>query len=408
MLFRETFNSRLDKLVRPDVLVFRRPCSAFQVCGYAGLTLAVLLAMILVIRAGLSAWVMVGIVGAAVLTFLGLVMLTKIITGEETITCYRHQIAVVLVTAGFLRLLHQPILPYLDVTVLGLGLFLAFGRLGCLMVGCCHGRPHGWGVCYRDEHASAGFTRHLVDVRLFPVQLGESLWVGGTVLVGSFFVLRGSQPGEALASCVIAYGLGRFCFEFLRGDPGRLYLWGFSEAHWTSLILMCGVIWAELKGVIPFQSWHATVTAGLVAAMIAVALRRRFRKTAKHQLLHPRHVKEVAEAIEAFHLPQYQMSPGIEPKSVDLRCTSLGIRISASRTQSPAGHFQHYALSSKNYGMTEDIGRTLAGLILQLRHPLAASEIVRGRQGVFHLLIRPRREEAAPRMTVLNELLGAS
>ena len=31
--------------------------------------------------------------------------------------------------------------PYLDATALGLGAFLACGRVGCTLAGCCHGRP---------------------------------------------------------------------------------------------------------------------------------------------------------------------------------------------------------------------------------------------------------------------------
>ena len=42
--------------------------------------------------------------------------------------------------------LELPVLPYLDLTCLGLGIFLVCGRQGCLMVGCCHGKPCGWGI----------------------------------------------------------------------------------------------------------------------------------------------------------------------------------------------------------------------------------------------------------------------
>ena len=70
-------------------------------------------------------------------------------TGEERIIYYRHEIAVMVVAALLLWLLRQPLLPYLDVTILGIGMFLTCGRMGCFMVGCCHGRPHDWGVCYR-------------------------------------------------------------------------------------------------------------------------------------------------------------------------------------------------------------------------------------------------------------------
>src|SRR5439155_22019386 len=101
---------------------------------------------------------------------------------------YHHEIDVMINAALLLWLLGQPLLPYLDLTILGIGMFLACGRVGCLMVGCCHGRPHSWGVRYKQEHADAGFAPYYVGVRLFPIQAVESLWVLSIVIVGNFFV----------------------------------------------------------------------------------------------------------------------------------------------------------------------------------------------------------------------------
>ena len=72
---------------------------------------------------------------AAVITFTGLVIATKMITGEEKLIYYHHEIAVLLNISLFLWLIHQPLLPYLDISILGIGTFLFCGRLGCLMVG---------------------------------------------------------------------------------------------------------------------------------------------------------------------------------------------------------------------------------------------------------------------------------
>jgi hypothetical protein len=160
-------NGGFDRLVHPEIRVYRRFRPAFQVCGYTGLALAVGLAMTMAMRLGLLPVVIAALILAAVLTFFGLVMATKIITGEERIIYYHHEIVVMVVVAFLLWLLRQPILPYLDLTILGVGAFLVCGRLGCFMVGCCHGRPHRWGVRYRKEHADAGFTFYFVGVRLF-------------------------------------------------------------------------------------------------------------------------------------------------------------------------------------------------------------------------------------------------
>src|SRR5215475_3904849 len=163
-------NQIWGRWARTRVCFLHRSWSSFQVCGYTGVVLAVLLAMTLVGRTGLSYGVMLTIVLAAIATFLALVAATKIITGEEQIIYYHHEIAVMLVSGAVAGLLHCPLLPYLDMTILGIGLFLACGRIGCLMVGCCHGRPFRWGICYRPEHAAEGFASHLVGLSLFPIQ----------------------------------------------------------------------------------------------------------------------------------------------------------------------------------------------------------------------------------------------
>jgi hypothetical protein len=392
-------NRSLDKFVRPDIYAGGGFRPAFQVCGYTGLALAVSLALTLTSALGLSPVVTAILVFAAVLTFFGLVMATKIITGEERIIYYHHEIAVMVVAAYLLWLLGHPVLPYLDVLILGVGAFLVCGRVGCLMVGCCHGRPHRWGVCYREEHADAGFTPYFVGVRLFPVQAVESLWVLCIVTTGVTFVLSGRPPGAALAWYVVTYDLGRFCFEFLRGDPDRSYLFGFSQPQWISLLLMCGVVWAEVAGVLPFHSWHVAATACLALAMAAVSLARRFSRTARHRLLHPRHVKEVAEAVALVSSPSTEAKAASQwtvlprrnsmPAPVHIGFTSLGIQISAGKISGAAGATYHYTLSCRDGGMTEETARILAGLILQLRQAIGAGEFVKGNRNVFHLLIRP-------------------
>src|SRR5262245_40710493 len=102
-------NSSFDKLIRLDTFILPKSWPAFQVCGYTGLALAVLLAMTLAINAGISLWVMVVIILASVATFFALVMLTKIITGEERIISYHHIITVTAVSALMLEALSQPI-----------------------------------------------------------------------------------------------------------------------------------------------------------------------------------------------------------------------------------------------------------------------------------------------------------
>src|SRR5947208_8613667 len=114
---RKSSNRALDCLVRPDFVFLRRSVAAFQMFGCVGAMLAGVVAVLLAERWGLSPAVIGALFVAALLTFLSVVMATKIITGEERIVYYHHEIAVIAVATLLLRLLRLPVLPYLDVTI---------------------------------------------------------------------------------------------------------------------------------------------------------------------------------------------------------------------------------------------------------------------------------------------------
>ena len=384
----QALSASLDRLVRPEIHSVHRSWPAFRFCGYLGFAGGVLLAEVLATRLECSPWVMGGIVVTGVVTLLGLVMAHKIVTGEEQLIYYRDMIAVISMAWGLLRLLHEPVLRYLDFTILGLGLFLAFGRLGCLMVGCCHGRPHAWGVSYRLEHIAAGFPSYLAGVRLFPIQALESLWVLAIVIVGTVLVLTGYPPGTGLAWYVVIYCVGRFGFEFMRGDPGRPYLLGFSEAQWTSVFLVCALLGTELAGLLPFHRWHAAAAIALVCTLAAVGSARRFQKTPKHQLLHPRHIKEVAEVIKVVARSAAAFDSRHAEGLIHIGCTSLGVQVSGGQLRGIDGSTYHYTLSNRAGNMTRDAAQTLARLILQLQGVSGRNEIIGGNLGVFHLLYK--------------------
>jgi prolipoprotein diacylglyceryltransferase len=390
-LIPKRLNHFFDKLAKPNISILHRTLSSYQFFGYFGLTIAVILSMTLVTLNGLSHWVIVGIAITAVLTFFSLAMVTKIITGEEQLIYYHHEIAVMLMSTILLWLLRQPILPYLDIAILGIGIFLSCGRVGCLMVGCCHGRPHKWGVCYRKEHAEAGFTHYYVGIRLFPIQIVESIWVLFLVIVGTVLVMTGAHPGEVIAWYVIAYDIGRFLLEFVRGDPERPYYAGFSEAQWTSIFLMIIIIMAEIKGALTFHWWHVVSTVGLILLMIAVALKRRFQKTPKYLLLNPRHIEEVAEALDRLLHVEFERSSIHEknstPADIKMECTSQDVQISTSIIKNQSDQIYHYALSRKKARLTDESAEILAELLFQLKKSFHSYKLIKGNKGVFHLLI---------------------
>jgi hypothetical protein len=248
-------------------------------------------------------------------------------------------------------------------------------------------------VCYRKEHADAGFTPHYVGVRLFPIQAVESLWVLFIVIAGTVIVLGKHAPGEVLAWYVISYDISRFIFEFARGDPDRPYYWEFSQGQWISLILMGVIVWAEFAGLLTFHLWHIGATVGMIVTMMVVALTRHFCGANKHKLLNPRHVGEMAEAVDKVSgmaaknitLPTGNAVPVVIP----MGSTSLGIQISAGKIREAETLIDHYSFSSQKEAMSKETAGVLADLIIKLKHSSCSKELITQNRGVFHLLIRP-------------------
>src|SRR4051812_13112685 len=112
-------DDRLERLARTKISFVRHHWPAFQFCGFTGVVLAVVLAMTLAGKTGLSYVVMDAVAVAAMATFVALVFATKVVTGDERIIYYHHEIAVMLVAAAVAQLMHAPVLSYLDVTILG-------------------------------------------------------------------------------------------------------------------------------------------------------------------------------------------------------------------------------------------------------------------------------------------------
>lgn len=381
---RERTNAALDRLARPQITLGRWQVAAFHLCGALGLALAIALSQLLVVARSLSPWIMALISLVAVLTLFALALLALLLRGDEQLVFYQHAIAVLLVTTLLLWLLGQPVLAYLDITLLGIGLFQACGRVGCLMAGCCHGRPSRWGVRYRLAHAQAGFTRLYVGVRLFPIQALEALGVAAIVAFGSLLVLRGSPAGTALTWYVVLYDLGRFCLEFGRADLGRPYIAGFSEGQWTALLLLAVLVGAEWLGLLPLHLWHAAALAALILAMLALSAQRRLRPLATARLLHPQHLYEIAQIVAQLSGGERQRE---EPASeVLIGATSLGILISSS-TIAGSGSIAHYTLSWQRGIMPAEAARVVATLIRRLRDPVGRDELINANQRVFHLLI---------------------
>lgn len=260
------------------VALGRLSVPAFHACGYAGLVAGVALGVTVCARHGFSAAFFLATVVAAAATFLGLALAVKVVSGAERLVYYHHEIAVFVVTALVATSARQPVLRHLELIALFVGTFLACGRVGCFMVGCCHGRPSRRGVVYGDAHVEAGFPARLARTPLFPVQLVEAVAVAAIVVAGTALV-DPAAPGRALVWYVTAYGCLRFVLEPFRGDADvRPHFVGVSEAQWISVASAVCVATLSRAGVLPDLGGAMPAAFALATAaglrVLHVALRR--------------------------------------------------------------------------------------------------------------------------------------
>jgi hypothetical protein len=332
---------------------------AFRFFGCLGLAAAIVIALGLAAARDLSLAAELGLIAAAIATFLALAVLAR-----GSLVYYHHEIAVLGLTAAVAALFGAPVLGHLDATALGLGAFLALGRVGCLHVGCCHGRPSRRGVVYEAEHARLGFPGYLVGVPLVPVQAVEAAGVALLVAAGSVVVLAGAAAGSGFALYVGGYALLRFPLELVRGDPGRRWWLGLSEAQWTSVLL------AAVLAVLPESGLLDAIPA--IVLIPAAALQAAGRFARPDGALDPRHVRELAGVLREAE-SRSRVSP---PAPLS---TSLGVRVSYGSEHG----CEHWSLS----GTAPATGRAVARVVLWLRSPVGEAEVVNGPAGLLHVVI---------------------
>jgi prolipoprotein diacylglyceryltransferase len=265
-------NATLDRLVRVEISVAGRRQPTFRVCALTGFALAVALGVALTYASGLSLAVTGLLAVVCATTFVVHTLARKVATGEERLVYYHHEIACVATSALALWLLGEPMLAYLDIAIIGIGVCLAAGRLGCFAVGCCHGRPSALGVRYGGDHVAEGLAPAAVGIRLFPVQLVEAAAAAGIVAACSAMVLAGATAGSAFAFYIVVYGGVRFALEFGRGDAGRGDLAGMTQPQWLSLASGVVLIALGAGGAAPVGPLHIGLTAALVAVAVWLAV----------------------------------------------------------------------------------------------------------------------------------------
>jgi prolipoprotein diacylglyceryltransferase len=338
------------------------PAYAFFII--TGIVVSFTVAMVLIVLAGLSVKVGLALTGSILIGCLGFALGLKVLTGDERLVFYHHLFVGSSAALGTLWLAGAPFLPYLDIVACLAAVVTGFGRIGCLLAGCCHGRPWRHGVAYTAAHAADGFPSPYVGIRLVPVQAMESAWSFVVAAVCSAIVLRADTPGMALALFGVAQPGGRFLLEFFRGDEREPELRGLTHAQWTAAAM-------TLTTLAIARPWLLLPT---VAGLLAIAWWARRRADV---LLAPAHVFEVLDAA----MRARDMGSASLPQ-----VTSRGLRI----TGGDADGSVHYTVSSMRGSLSPRVMLRLARLV-KYASGLDRDCIVipgqSGQHGVFHIVL---------------------
>jgi prolipoprotein diacylglyceryltransferase len=188
---------------------------------------------------------------------------------------YGGLLAGVAAPAIYLRVKRRPIAPFLDRLTPLLGATFLFVRTGCFLAGCDYGLPTAGPLGVRFpagspaaiDHADLGWVRAgAASLPVYPTQLFEAA-LGVVASVVAWRWLRGGvRDGSAFRAWIVAYAIGRFSLELLRGDGSRGVYLGLSTAQIVSIAIAAAAIASASRS--RRRVVAAVAAAGLVAATV--------------------------------------------------------------------------------------------------------------------------------------------
>ncbi|MBI2343041.1 MAG: prolipoprotein diacylglyceryl transferase [Deltaproteobacteria bacterium] len=154
----------------------------------------------------------------------------------------------------YFRRKQLPILPYFDLIVRVVPVVMFFVRLGCLLTGCCYGRPTDFFFHLVFKPGSTAYYFHQDT----PLHASQVYAMACSIVI--FVVLqrlyhRRKFHGQVLAVYLMCAGVTRFLFEFTRGDVDRgVYLpeifppYGISTGQIVMLLFFGVGVWLYRTG----------------------------------------------------------------------------------------------------------------------------------------------------------------
>ena len=157
---------------------------------------------------------------------------------------YGGLIGATLAVLVYVRLKKLPLWKLADALAPSIPLGYVFGRIGCLMFGCCYGRPTGlsWAIHFPADHATHGAGVH--PTQIYDAGLNLGLYVGLAALYR-----RKRFDGQVFVAYLAAYAVFRGLVEIFRGDYTTEYVLGWlTPAQLVGILvfLVAAALWWRL------------------------------------------------------------------------------------------------------------------------------------------------------------------
>ena len=133
------------------------------------------------------------------------------------------------------------VLKWFDVIIPEIAIAQGFGRIGCLMAGCCYGREttSACHIVFTHSHFAPN------NVWLYPTQIMSAAgnFINFLLLVFVIDKLFKNRRGIVTSFFLIFYSVGRFVIEIFRGDLERGFVGSLSTSQFVSIfIFAAGII----------------------------------------------------------------------------------------------------------------------------------------------------------------------
>jgi phosphatidylglycerol:prolipoprotein diacylglycerol transferase len=172
--------------------------------------------------------------------FAGKPLVTMLMVWRGGLVYYGGLIGASLACVLYARLKQVPLWKFADVLAPSVALGCVFGRLGCLLNGCCYGsKCHlPWAITFPATSVTAP-----PGVPLHPTQIYDSLLNLVLYMFLAWLYRRKKFDGQIFATYLVGYAIFRSIVEVFRGDYAQHYLGGWAT---PAQLVSIGILGAGL------------------------------------------------------------------------------------------------------------------------------------------------------------------